>query len=481
MLIRWPNRQPSPGRSQSLLPYYLLTSAAIIILVAFAAGIAAFFRPAVPRVIVMATGAEGGAYVEYGTGYREFLARQRIRLTLQRTSGSLENLALLNRGKASIAFVQSGLTTPRQSPDLVSLGTVSLEPLWIFCRAGLTSLTRLDQLRGLRISVGPPGSGNRALALELLARSDIDEHNTAFLPLTAEQAATRLVADDRLQAALIVASSKAPVIRRLLASPQVKLLPLRRADAYVASYPYLSEIVLPAGFADLTQDRPAADVPMVAVKTNLVVRRDLPSPVQYLLLEAASRIHATPGVFQKAGQFPAEEVTDLPLSEDARDFYKSGSPLLQRHLPLWLAILVKQLAIMLIPVAAVAYPLLRTLPGIYGWAMRRRIYVLYGELKLLELTLEERDRADRATALSDLLRLEYRAAHLRVPASFAHLLYTLRHDIGVVRATLMRPSASGGPYEVVRARQREAPPDEPRRAATSVLPEPNDVFVPPSR
>jgi hypothetical protein len=261
----------------------------------------------------------------------------------------------------------------------------------------------------------------------------------------------------------------------------VRLLPLRRADAYVAFYPELSKVVLPAGFADLTRDRPATDVPIVAVKTNLVVRRDLPSPVQYLLLEAATRIHAAPGVFQKAGEFPAEEVTDLPLSEDARDFYKSGSPLLQRHLPLWLAILVKQLAITLIPVAAVAYPLLRTLPGIYGWGMRRRIYMLYGELKLLELTLEDRDRANRAAALSDLSRLEHRAAHLRVPISFAHLLYTLRQDIGIVRATLTRPTAGGEPYEVVRARERPARPEEPRRAATSVLPEPNDIFVPPSR
>ena len=38
--------------------------------------------------------------------------------------------------------------------------------------------------------------------------------------------------------------------------------------------------------------------------------------------------------------------------------------------------------------------------------MRRRVYMLYGELKLLELKLEERSQEQRAAELSDLTRLE---------------------------------------------------------------------------
>jgi TRAP transporter TAXI family solute receptor len=476
-LIGAPHRRTSTGGYVSYPPRYLLISAAIVMLVGLAAGVSVLLRPAVPRVIVMATGAEGGAYVEYGKRYQEFFARRGVQLTVLRSSGSVENLMMLNRGKASIAFVQSGLTTSRQSPDLASLGTVSIEPLWIFCRAGCK---RLDLLRGKSVSVGPLGSGNRSLALELLARSSINERNTVLLPLTADQAATRLISGDGLAAALIVASSQAPAVRRLLASPQVRLLSLQRASTYVAFYPYLSKVVLPAGFADLRHDRPAADVPMVAVKTNLVVRRDLPSAVQYLLLEAASRIHAEAGAFQRAGQFPADQTTDLPLSEDARDFYRSGSPLLQRDLPLWLAILVKQLAIVLIPAAAVGYPLLRTLPAIYAWGMRRRTYMLYGELRQVELALEDREQGNRSVALSDLSRLEHRAAHLRVPSSFAHLVYTLRRDIGAIRARAMQMPAGGEPYEVARALEREARFVEPRAASSSARPNPKDALAPPS-
>ena len=106
-----------------------------------------------------------------------------------------------------------------------------------------------------------------------------------------------------------------------------------------------------------------------------------------------------------------------------------------RYLPLWLAVLIEQLAITVLPVVAIAYPLLRTLPAFYGWGMRRRISMLYGELKLVELSLENQSR-DRLSALSELSRLEHRVAHLRVPPSFAHLLYALRQDIGLVRERL---------------------------------------------
>jgi len=427
------------GGPRSHPPRYLPISAAIIVLVALGMGFVAFFRPAVPRLIVMATGTEGGAYAEFGAQYQKFFAREGVHLTVLHTGGSVENLAMLRDPDhgASIGFIQSGITSPQQSPDLVSLGTVAIEPLWIFGRATQAPREGLAELRGMRVAIGPAKSGMQRLARELLAQNGINGGNTELLPLTAVQAAAQLFAGD-IDAAMIVASADAPVVQQLLASPEVEPVSLKRAEAFVARYPYLSKVVLPQGFSDFETDRPRTDVEMVAVKTNLVIRGDLPSPVQYLLLEAASQIHSHPGVFQKAGEFPAAEGTDLPLSEDARQFYRSGPPLLQRNLPLWLAILVKQLAITLLPILAIAYPLLRMLPAAYGWRMRRRIFTLYGELKLLELALQGHGREQSAVELSDLSRLEYRAAHLRVPTSYAHLLYTLQQDIDHVRTKLDR-------------------------------------------
>jgi len=48
-----------------------------------------------------------------------------------------------------------------------------------------------------------------------------------------------------------------------------------------------------------------------------------------------------------------------------------------------MASLVGRLLVLLIPIVAVLYPLMRFLAALYGWLMRRKIARLYGELRLL--------------------------------------------------------------------------------------------------
>jgi TRAP transporter TAXI family solute receptor len=419
---------------------FLLLGAAIagLVLVAAVFGVATFLYPMLPRNVVMATGVAGTGYGDFGERYRQIMARQGVQLKVLATSGTFENLAMLRSGRSgvNVALVQNGLTNPQQSPELASLGTIAYVPLWIFYRGPEASREDLRHLRGIRLSVGPTDSSMRQLALELLARNGVDASNTELLPFTPAEAAAHLAAGD-IDAAMMLADPEAPAIKQLLVAPDVHILSLTHAEAYVALYPFLTTVLMPAGYADLAHDLPPADVRLIAVKMSLLVRRDLQPAVQYLLLEAATQIHGGPGVFQKAGEFPAAEGTDVPLSADAGQFYKTGVPFLQRYLPLWLAVLVEQLAITVLPLAAIAYPLLRMLPAAYDWSVRRRIATLYGELKLLELSIENR-RQERPAALSDLERLEHRVAHLRVPSSFAHLFYGLRQDINLVRERLLQ-------------------------------------------
>jgi hypothetical protein len=56
----------------------------------------------------------------------------------------------------------------------------------------------------------------------------------------------------------------------------------------------------------------------------------------------------------------------------------------QRNLPFWLAVLVRQLLVLFIPVVGLLYPLLRISPRIFVWIESRRVYGFYAELKLLE-------------------------------------------------------------------------------------------------
>jgi TRAP-type uncharacterized transport system substrate-binding protein len=399
----------------------------------------AFFHPLPPRAVTMVTGPKGGAYHEVGKRYRDLLAQQGITLTLHPTAGALENLARLRdpRSGAEIGFLQGGITSEKESPDLESLGTVFYEPLWFFHRGVIGGNSR-KVLQGRKLSIGPEGSGTRALALELLGRHGIDLHFAELLPLAPQEAAKGLIRGE-IDAALMLASWDSPVVRRLLAEETIELLSFPRADAYVALYPFLTKLTVPAGVGDLAKNRPPRDVVLIAPKASLVVRKDLHPALQSLLLEAAEQIHSGPGIFQQARQFPAAESIDLPLSSDARQYYRSGPPFLQRHLPFWLAVAIGRLLVLLIPLVGVLYPLFRLMPALYGWEIRWRIFRMYRELKLLE---KDPSRSGTRRTLEDLSaaldRLEEKASRLRVPLFYENLLYTLRMHIDLVRERLTK-------------------------------------------
>jgi TRAP-type uncharacterized transport system substrate-binding protein len=397
----------------------------------------------------MSTGPPGSDYELYGREYQSHLSDSGIHLTLMSSAGDVENLKRLNDSHSgvTVAFVQGGLTDSRQSPALESLGTLFFEPFWFFYREGdvveqgATARSRVESLRGKRISLGQKGGGTRLMAERFLALNGIAADFAQLLPLDTAQAGDALMHGE-IEAAAIVTSWDTPMVRRLLASPEIGLAGFPRADAAVAIFPFLTKLVLPAGVGNMAANRPPTDVTLVAPKASLIVRSDLHPAIQYLLLEAASEIHSKPDVFQKPDQFPAPEHIDLPLSKDAHQFYKSGPPLLQRYLPFWLAVLVSRLLVLLVPVVGIAYPLLRVIPALYAWNVRRRIFRLYGELKFIEMEFEARS-GGRGELVAQLDRLEGRANQMRVPVTFAHFLYELRNHISLVRERLRETDSPG--------------------------------------
>ena len=281
-------------------PYF----AGTIVILLIASGF--IVRTLPPRTIVMATGPEGSADYEFGVRYREILAQSGVKLQLLPTTGNLDNLAQLRDPKSGVGvgFIQGGTTTRKELPELGSLGTVFYEPLWFFYRSDIGE--GMQALRGRRVSIGPEGSGSRALALQLIKTTKIDSIVGEFLGLTAQEAAARLIAAD-IDAAFIVTAWDSPVVQRLINAKGVELASWSRADAYLALYPFLNKLVLPAGVVDLLMNRPPTDIVLLAPKASLAVRTDLHPAIQHLLLSAAMQIHSQPGIFQKAGQFPAAE------------------------------------------------------------------------------------------------------------------------------------------------------------------------------
>lgn len=399
-----------------------------------------YIRPAPPDTLILSTGGEGGAYQRFAAAYKDILAQQDIRLVERPSAGSLENLARLRDPATDIdaAFVQGGAARVQENDELLSLGTLYNEPLWIFYRAELGTLTQLTELKGARVAIGPEGSGSRHLALELLYANRLEPQHLRLRKQTGPELASAFM-KGQIDAAFAIGPVESATIWTLLHTPGLRLLSLSHAEAYTRQFPYLSHLVLPRGAIDLSTDSPPQDTHLLATQATLLVRDSTHPALVSLLMQALSETHDQPGIFQKAGEFPRAVSADFPLAPEAERYYKSGKPLLQRYLPFWAATLVDRMVVMLIPLFAVLIPVMKIAPGLYNWRIKSRIYERYGELKFIEAELEaEPGRLTRAEWHKRVDAVEQDVNHLSMPLAFTDMVYTLRVHIGVVRKAIER-------------------------------------------
>jgi len=429
-------KNPLANYSRKELLLVVLPAAALIVAIFWAAS--RFVQPAPPKTIVMTTGSESGAYHGYAKRYQEELARHGITLELRTSSGALENLARLKDGKAgvTVGFIQGGTASSAEGEGLMSLGSMYYEPLWVFYR-DRNALDRVSQLQGKRLAIGAEGSGTRKLALQILSVNGMDNDAGRFLPISGD-AGLEALKQGQADAVFVIAGADAAVIRKFLALDGVRLMNFAQAGAYVKRFSFLSKVTLPRGVVDLVQDVPAQDVNLIAATANLVVRDDIHPALISLFMLAASEIHGAAGTFQQAREFPAPKDATFEISQDAEHYYKSGPPFLQRYLPFWAATLVDRVLVMILPFLALI-PILRAIPAVYAWRVTSRIYRWYGELSLLENEVKKNYQpAQYADYLARLDSMEERANNRPVPVAYAHLLYTLREHINLVRILLER-------------------------------------------
>ena len=424
------------GRGVSLSAL-LLTGLVVVVAVFW------FFHSAPPDTIVITGGPEGSVFQTTAEKYAKILARNRVKMRILPSEGSLENLARLNDPafRVDIGFVQGGVAGGVNIDKLVSLGSISYEPLLVFYR-GAEPVALLSELGGKRLAIGQTGSGTRTLTLGLLAANGIEPGGpTDLVDLDAADAAKALI-EGRVDAVFLMGDFASPeIMRSLLKTPGVHLLDFTQADAYSRRFSYLNKLDLPMGSLDFGKNIPSHDLYLIGPTVELVARPDLHPALSDLVLEAAAEVHGSAGLLKRAGEFPAPLEHEFRISADARRFYKSGKSFLYRSLPFWVASLVDRILVVFVPAVVVLIPVLRMIPSLYRWRVRMRIYRWYRVLLSLEQELIARPAVDGREALLERLdRIREEVNRMKIPASFADQFYVLREHISFVRERLMEGS-----------------------------------------
>jgi len=345
-LGRRPSPSPDPGptpRAPTRPPLRRLAGWALLAL--FAAGLVAIGDPrefarrhgATQRISV-ATGGTGGVWYPYGGGIAKVITDhvRNVEATAEVTAASIDNLKLLARGSADIAFTMADALQDAAAGTgpFRDFGRVPARALAVLY-TNYTHLVTLEgkgireirDLRGRVVSTGSPGSGTEAVALRILEAAGLDPDRDLRRQGLGAGPSVDALRDGKIDAffwsggvptaaILDLASSPGRAIR-LLATDDV--LPALRAAHGEALY-FRVEIPRSA-YPGLE-----ADVPVVGVANVLVVDEAMDEALAYeitrALFEHRAELVAIHPEAEKLRPETAVEGSPVPYHPGAIRYYR---------------------------------------------------------------------------------------------------------------------------------------------------------------
>jgi len=408
-----------------------------------------------PRSFTILTGRQGGSYYEFAQQYQKIAADYGFDLEIQQTAGSVETLRLLEAGDAPVGFVQGGVAAEGDSTKLSTLASVFREPLWIFYRKDVDFVedfsgppTNLPELKGLRLGIGEAGSGGNWLARLMLSDTGVTEENATLLELPGQEMVDGL-RDGSVDVGFFVMALSSPRIQELLTDPDLSLMSLERADAFVRRYQFLSKLIIPEGTIDMQKDLPPQDVQIVAAVANLVVSNNIHPDLLRLMTIAAVFTHEKGGILDGRYEFPNVQYADLPVSKEAVAYLnrvKSGESILDNYFPFWAAALIDRYLIFVVPIALLLLPMLSRSPLLYQFLIRNSITRWYRTVRQAELRASTIASSDIDAEIERLIELDQRLAkELAVSNLYMPDVYLLRNNIDFTIRKLRQRKADTDP------------------------------------
>ena len=395
-----------------------------------------YFVPSPPSKITIGTALKGTTYDYFGQRYKDRFARAGVELDLRQTDGALQNLRLLQdpSSDVDIGFVTGGISDSSHAPNLLSMGLIFNDPIWIFYSSA-ESLDSLSQLKGKRIAIGPEESGARYTAERILSKANINSKTVTLLPFGGN-AAVDALDDGKVDVDFIVGGSDSPAVRALLTDPRARLMDFSIAEAYTRLFPDLVRLILPKGVIEIDPPNPPNDVTLLGTTSRVLIRRGLHPAIVQLLARTMKEEHDGPGLFQRAGEFPTSADPEFPVSQIAIDYYKNGPSLLPKYLPFWMTIYAQRAIAFLVASLAIVLPVFGFAPRLYAWFVQQRLRGLYRRLRVVENALKEEPTIPQVEALRNELADLDRASNV-VPMLNSDLYFMFRYHLDRTRSRLL--------------------------------------------
>ncbi len=266
----------------------LSTCVSILLIAGTAAGVGA-----AGNNLVLATGGTAGTYYPFGGAMAKIWNSKipGMNVTAQATGASVENVRLVNRNEAELAIVQSDTVDfafnakeafKEKLSKMAAVAVLYPEVIQVVVRED-SKIDSFDDLKGLKVGVGAPGSGTEANFRQLcdiygLKKEDVKAQYLSFAE-SAEQ-----FKDKHIDAFIVTAGIPNAAIMDIGAQRGVKIvnIPEAKASAIIKKYPFLSSFTIPAN----TYKNQASPVKTVAVNAVLIASTDLSTDAVYGMVKA---------------------------------------------------------------------------------------------------------------------------------------------------------------------------------------------------
>ncbi len=304
-----------------------------------AALLGSFSSPVSAAELQIGTGSRAGVYYRVGRAICSLVNRQSAELDLTceaiPTKGSIANLRDVRDGKPQIALAQSDWqfhategSGPFSSagPDekLRSLFSVHGEPFTVVARRD-SGITTLDDLKGKRVNIGNPGSGQRATMEVVMAALGWTADDFALVEsLPADQQSLALC-HDRVQAIIYTVGHPNASIGKAIGLCDALIVEVGgpAIDKLVADRPYYAYTEIPGGIYNGNDE----SAKTFGVKATVVASADLDADTAYAVVKTVfENFDRFRGMHPAFGTLEAKPmVTDgltAPLHEGAVRYYK---------------------------------------------------------------------------------------------------------------------------------------------------------------
>jgi hypothetical protein len=291
--------------------------------------------------VTIGTGGITGVYYPTGGAICRIVNKKRkvygIRCTVESTGGSVFNVNAIMAGDLEFGVVQSdrqfqamkGLAEWKEKgpqKDLRAVFTIHPESITLVAAddAGIKSI---NDLRGKRVNIGNPGSGQRQNSIDGLTNAGINYKKDLKAEGVKAAEAPGLLQDGRIDAFFYTVGHPSGAIKEATAGRRkVHFVSITKVDKLLKKYPYYAKAVIPIKLYPGSTN--TKDVQTFGVKATFVTSAKVPDRMVYAItkevfdnFESFKKLHPAYQVLTKQNML---EGMSAPIHPGAMKYYKES-------------------------------------------------------------------------------------------------------------------------------------------------------------